>query len=121
MNKNKTSILEMAKGAILERTDYEMSKIIDNILDINTNPTKKRTLTITVSMLPSNDRQQIGIEVVAKSKLEPTLPVNTTLFVTRDPNEEVMAVEMVPQVPGQQDLYGQEQEENKVLRLIKNA
>ena len=36
----KQSILDMARGAIKERTDYEMAKIIDNILDVNTNATK---------------------------------------------------------------------------------
>lgn len=30
---DKKSILEMSMGAILERVDYEMGKVIDNILD----------------------------------------------------------------------------------------
>ena len=34
----KKSILEMSMGAILERVDYEMGKVIDNILDPNTGP-----------------------------------------------------------------------------------
>lgn len=33
---DKKSILEMSMGAILERVDYEMGKVIDNILDPNT-------------------------------------------------------------------------------------
>ena len=36
------SILRMARGAIEETTDYEMSRIMDNILDPNTSPTKMR-------------------------------------------------------------------------------
>ncbi len=47
---NKQSILDMARGAIKERVDYEMSRIMDNILDVNTNPTKERSLTITVKV-----------------------------------------------------------------------
>ena len=35
------SILEMAQGAIAERADYEMARIISNILDPNTAATKK--------------------------------------------------------------------------------
>lgn len=35
MNDN-TSILEMARGAIIERADYEMAKIMQNITDANT-------------------------------------------------------------------------------------
>ena len=117
----KQSILDMARGAIKERTDYEMAKIIDNILDVNTNATKKRTLTLTAEFSPDSDRQQIGVRVVAKSKLEPTDPVSTSLYITGDREGVVTAVEMVPQVPGQQNLNGEEQEEPAYLRLIKNA
>lgn len=115
------SILDMARGAIKERTDYEMSKIMDNILDPNTSASKKRTLTLTVEFTPDADRQQISVNVVAKSKLEPTNPVRTSLYVTGDHNGEVTAVEMVPQVPGQMAVDGSEQEEPQVLRLIKQA
>ena len=30
------SVLEMARGAIAERADYEMARIIENIMDVNT-------------------------------------------------------------------------------------
>ena len=43
---DKKSILEMSMGAILERVDYEMGKVIDNILDPNTKPTGKRKITV---------------------------------------------------------------------------
>ncbi len=117
----KQSILDMARGAIKERTDYEMSKIIDNILDPNTNATKKRALTLSVEFAPDSDRQQIGVKVVAKSKLEPTNPVSTSLYITGDNNGVVTAVEMVPQIPGQQNFDGNEEEQPALLRLIKNA
>lgn len=45
---DKTSILDMAMGAIKERVDYEMGHIVDNILDPNTPPNKKRKLTLTL-------------------------------------------------------------------------
>lgn len=115
------SILCMAKGGIEERADYEMAKIMENILDPNTNPTKKRTLTLVVELTPDNDRRQITVKVTAKSKLEPTNPVSTSLYITGDANGEVVAVEMVPQIPGQTNMDGGEQDEPQVLRLIKNA
>lgn len=36
MEDTRTSILQMARGAIMERIDYEMAKVVDNILDPNT-------------------------------------------------------------------------------------
>ena len=56
----KKSILRMARGAIEETTDYEMARIMDNILDPNTNPTKKRTLTLTVEFVPDSQRKTIN-------------------------------------------------------------
>lgn len=120
-NLDKKSILELARGAILERADYEMSKILDNITDVNTKAAKKRTLTLTVEFLPDDERVTVQVRAVAKSKLEPTNAVSTSLYITGDTNGEVTAVEMVPQVPGQTAIDGGEQAQPNVLRLIKNA
>ncbi len=118
---DRQSILNMARGAIQERTDYEMAKVIDNILDVNTKAAKKRTLTLTLELLPDDERRTIQVKATAKSKLEPTNPVSTSLYITGDSNGEVTAVEMVPQVPGQQTINGDEQEQPTVLKLVKNA
>lgn len=115
------SILEMAKGAFLERADYEMVKIMDNIQDPNTKATGKRTMTITLEFVPDEERERIGVKMVVKSKLEPTNAISTGLFLTSDEYGKPAAVEMVPQIPGQQSLSGTEQESPKVLRLIKKA
>lgn len=45
---DKKSILEMSMGAILERVDYEMGKVMDNILDPNTKATAKRKISVTL-------------------------------------------------------------------------
>lgn len=41
MEMSPKSLLEMARGAFLERFDYEVPKIINNILDPNTKATAK--------------------------------------------------------------------------------
>lgn len=49
MNKmTRESILQMGRGAFAERADYEMRKVIDNILDPNTKATAKRKITLTL-------------------------------------------------------------------------
>ena len=45
MDNTTKSILQMARGAITERADYEMARIIGNIMDANTKATAKRKLT----------------------------------------------------------------------------
>lgn len=52
---DKKSILEMSMGAILERVDYEMGKVMDNILDPNTKATA-RSLSPALTVGPSRCR-----------------------------------------------------------------
>lgn len=113
------SILEMAQGAIMEQVNVEVSKIVDNILDLNTDPKKKRTLSLTVDFIPTQDRSQVAINATAKSKLLPNNAVQTTIYVGADSKTgEIQAVEMVPQIPGQQSFDGSVQEEPKILKIV---
>lgn len=114
------SVLEMARGAILERANYEVTKIIENISDPNTKPTEKRKLTLTLEFLPDDSRQNIGLRVVAKSALAPTSPIVTSLFMCDDNEGGKMAYELTPNIPGQTNMFGGEQEPPKILKLYKN-
>ncbi len=63
------SILEMARGAISERVDYEVGKVIRNIMDPNTKATAKRKITLVIEFTPDDDRETIAVAVTAKSTL----------------------------------------------------
>lgn len=114
MNKQQ-SILEMARGAIQERADYEITRLLENILDPNTSATAKRKLTINLELKPDDDRQIISVSVTAKSALAPTNPVVTSLYVV----DKETILEMVPQVPGQLAVDGGEQDAPPTLKLVK--
>ena len=73
-SKAQKSILQMARGAIQERADYEMTRILENILDYNTSPTAKRKLVITLELKPDDSRQNISVSCTAKSTLAATNP-----------------------------------------------
>lgn len=119
--KTRESILQMANGAITERADYEMNRVLDNILDYNTKATTKRKITLVIDLAPDDERRQIHVSVSAKSTLAPTNPVSTSLYVTNDTNGEVVVAEMVPQVPGQRALDNTEQAEPKILKIARQA
>ncbi len=121
MNKNYDSILRMARGAFEERVDYEMNRVIQNILDPNTKATAKRKIALTIELTPDDERQQIQVSVAAKSTLAGTNPVTTALYVTGDEKGELAFVEMVPQIPGQMRMDGAEQEPPKLLKLARNG
>lgn len=116
------SIMSMARGAFEERVDYEMDKVIQNILDPNTKATAKRKITLTIELTPDDERRTIGVSVTAKSTLAATNPVATALYVTSDGNGELVVAEMVPQVPGQMNMAVEEMAElTKALCKIKRA
>ena len=119
---DKKSILEMSSGAILERVDYEMGKVIENILDPNTKPTGKRKVVVTLELVPDAARRTINVATTSKSVLVATEPVLTSLHIAGKPSSgEMMVVEMVPQVPGQLAMNGSEQEAPKLLKFAKQA
>lgn len=120
MNKqmNRESILRMAAGAIEEKVDYEVTRVIDNILDLNTDPKAKRKISITLTFLPDAERKHISIQAEAKSTLAPTAAVATSMMITADGNGEMVVAEMVPQIPGQMNINGGEQAQPKILKLV---
>lgn len=53
---------------------------------------------------------------------DPDGPVTTSLYITNAPSTgELMVAEMVPQVPGQLALDGEEQDHPKILKFKRQA
>lgn len=113
----RSSILQMAKGAIQERVDYEVSRVIDNILDMNTEPTVKRKVVLTIELKPDEGRQVITMSASAKSTLAPTTPIASSLVIASDGLGEMVVAEIVPQIPGQMNIDGGEQEKPRILKI----
>lgn len=116
-NDQRSSLLQMAKGAIQERVDYEVTRVVDNLLDMNTEAKAKRKVTLNIVMTTDDDRRVVKVEASAKSTLAPVTPIGTSLVITADGNGEMMLAEIIPQVPGQLSLTGEEQEAPKILKI----
>lgn len=114
---NPKSILQMARGAIMERVDYEVSRIMQNIFDPNTSATAVRKITLTLSFKPDDNRQNIALSCAAKPTLAATNPIVIMMYAL----DEETVTEMLPQIPGQFSMDGQEQEAPATLRVIKFA
>lgn len=116
-----SSILEMAKGAILEQTDNEVTKILSNILDPNTDPKKARKLTITVTFKADDSREFVAIEAQAKSNIAPIMPIATRMILEADKNGNPKAMELTKNDPNQVHMFEDGEEEVKVLRLARSV
>lgn len=110
------NILEMMNGAIGERVSYELAKITKNCKDLNTEAKKVRTLTIEISMTPTESRESMSVRVGVKSKLAPVKALDSTLLLGGTEEDPVL-MEYTPQVPGQRNFAGGEQEEPKMIKL----
>ena len=81
---NATSLLDMANGAIKERIDYEMGRVMQNISDPNTKASAKREITLKITLAPDEDRKHIEVSCTASVELTPQIPgqLDTTGNVT---------------------------------------
>lgn len=110
------SILNMMNGAIGERVAYELARIMKNCRDFNTEAKKARTLTIKLSIVPTENRDSVAVRAEVSSKLVPVKPIDGALLLGGTDAEPIV-MECTPQVPGQQDIYGGEQDEPKIIKL----
>lgn len=114
---NKKSILEMAMGSIAEVVDREVDRVICNVMDANTKATAKRKIVLTLTFEPDETRGRLDLDVQAKSTLAPIVPIKTALCITKGRNGELLMAEMMPQVPGQIDMDGEEAPEPAMARV----
>lgn len=75
---------KMSNGGVQEKFEQELKKVTENILDPNTDAKKKRTVTITLTYQPNENRDAISVYSEIKSKLVPQEGVSTTLLVGRN-------------------------------------
>ena len=112
------SILEIARGEILECIDGQMQEIWENILDTETEATVTRKLTVTILLTPDEDRETVGVRSVTKATLAPRETAQRRLCITAN---GAQAVEMQNGVPGQMGLDGNTQAAGIKLRIRKAA
>lgn len=93
-----------------------------SLLDKNSHSIpSSQTCAIMEQKEPDDERQTISVAVQAKATLAPTNPVATALCITSDGNGEMVVAEMVPQIPGQINMDGTQQEAPKILKLVQTA
>ncbi|EFB76048.1 hypothetical protein SUBVAR_05832 [Subdoligranulum variabile DSM 15176] len=107
----------MAMGGIAEVVDREVDRVICNVLDPSTKATAKRKIVLTLTFNPDETRSRLDMDVQAKSTLAPVAPLKTDLCITKGRGGELLMAEMLPQVPGQIDMDGDEAPEPAMARV----
>ncbi len=113
---HKQTLDNMAKGGLLERFNVEFDKICQNIYDLNTKANIKRSINITITFKPSEDRDFVETNISTNSKLAPYNPIETRYLIGKDHKTNKIIAEEYgrDQMKGQVtfDTYAEENEES---------
>lgn len=99
-----TKIIDLnlfADGALAERANIELQKILENIADPNTDAKVKRKLTMTITLAADDKRDVVLTNVVAKSTLAPAKHIEAKLIMDLDRNGKVTGAELKSGIKGQ--------------------
>lgn len=77
------SIDSMANGAMYEMFDEALRQLATNVADPNTEPTQKRSITITVEASPYKDRSGAAYKVKVSTKLAGMRPAESSMYFAR--------------------------------------
>lgn len=92
---NPINLATIANGAALELFERELSQVLDNIVDPNTEAKAKREITIKVRFSPGEDRDIGAVDITAASKLVAANGAATQVFIGRV-HGQVVAIENDP-------------------------
>lgn len=93
-----TTLAEVAGGAAEELFQRELRRVGENLLDPNTEPKKKRSITIKFEFSMDARRSDVTVDISATSKLQAPLGATTHFQVTTDRRSGVLMhePEMLP-------------------------
>lgn len=93
---------EIADGGVQVKLNRALQQVADNILDPNTDPTKKRKVQLNITLAPNEKRDASDVTVEVKTTLAPEVGVPTTMLLGRDINGKVHVNELKSSgAPGQ--------------------
>lgn len=84
LDQEDVSLSNLAGGAAIERFDLELRRCLENILDQNTESTKKRTITLKVTLAPSEDRDFANVGIGCVAALAPLQSLSSRLYIGLD-------------------------------------
>lgn len=77
------TLANMAGGAAVELFESELARVVENILDPNTDAETKRTIVLKVTIKPDESRRECSLRVEASSKIAAGKPAGGVVFVGR--------------------------------------
>ncbi len=102
---NLLSLKDLANGALQEKADAAMRKVLENMQDPNTPWKNKRQINIKIAFVQNEGRDDAAVEVSVDTKLAPVSPVVTRMAIGKDlMSGKTYAQEYGRQIRGQMSL-----------------
>ena len=106
----------IAGGALQEKADEAMRKVLENMQDPNTSWKVKRQITIKIAFTQNEERDDTAVDLSVDTKLAPVSPVRTRMAIGKDLKDgKAYAEEYGRQIKGQMSL---ELEQNRAETVI---
>ncbi len=113
---SKVNLETFAGGALQEKFDDAMEKVLVNMTDPNTPWKIKRKIVVEVSFEQNEDRDDSTVNVSVVPKLAPVKPVSTRMAIGKDlATGEVFAEEYSSQCRGQMTLDDYQSQQGQVV------
>lgn len=99
------SLVTLASGAAVEQFDHVLGKVLENIQDVNTDPRAKRTIVMTIEIMPNEDRDDATLTCAVSSKVPGPRALSTPIFFAekdRKPiavGRDLRQMDMIDEVP----------------------
>lgn len=102
---NKIDLNTFADGAMQEKFDIALEKVLENMHDPNTSFKNKRGITIDVKFTQNELRDDARVEISVNTKIAPVIPVETSIVMGKDlVTGEIEIQEYGKQIKGQMNI-----------------
>ena len=78
------NLKDIAGGALQEKANAAMQKVLDNMQDPNTPWKSKRQIVIKIAFAQNEDRDDVAVGISVDAKLAPVTPIATRMAIGKD-------------------------------------
>lgn len=98
---SKIHLADLAEGAVEERFNQELQRVLANIADPNTDPKKARKVTLTLTLKGDENRDIVLTSIDTKSTVAPAKAIATKIVMGQDSTGKVVGQELKSGSKGQ--------------------
>ena len=111
------SLDQLMDGALVERFNQELAKLMENVYDLRTDPNKRRRISLIFDFKPNERRDAAEMSADVKIMTAPPIPLTQTILMSISDDGHVRLTERTDQVPGQISIEGQEAPLPKIIEF----